>query len=65
MLGWEAKGQGYSFAIPHTHSHVEPQPHLFDISKTLIDIHGRDKKQQEIVDLDSRLRAMLNILKKQ
>lgn len=38
---------------------------LFDISTALINIHGRDKKQQEIVDLNSRLKAMLCIVKKQ
>ena len=38
---------------------------LFDISTALINIHGRDKKQQEIVDLNSRLKAMLSIVKKQ
>ena len=37
----------------------------FDITTALINIHGRDKKQQEIVDLNSRLRAMLSIVKKQ
>ena len=38
---------------------------LFDISIALIDIRGRDKRQQEIVDLNSRLKAMLSIVKKQ
>ena len=38
---------------------------LFDITTALINIHGRDKKQQEIVDLNSRLKAMLSIVKKQ
>ena len=37
----------------------------FDITMALINIHGRDKRQQEIVDLNSRLRAMLSIVKKQ
>ena len=38
---------------------------LFDITTALVNIHGRDKKQQEIVDLNSRLKAMLSIAKKQ
>ena len=52
-------------ATPSSHTDRDSKPHSFNISTALINIHGRDKKQQDIIDLNSRLKAMLTIIKKQ